>query len=128
MSLFAIVHKDTKEILNPVSFRKYWPNYGSNQLYGWRSPKKTYETLGRAKAGFAHIPEKLKSELEIAEFVYSRSVTDGEELMEERRKKKEKRKTAEDKRLAELRLWRAERELEEARAKVAAAQKEAENP
>lgn len=94
MPLFAIVHKDTKELLSPASFKKFWPNYGSSigsGLYGWRPPKKTYDTLGRAKAGFAHIPEKLKSELEIAEFIYSRSISDGEELREEQRKKKEKK-------------------------------------
>lgn len=79
-TIYAIIFKDTQEILTPESFKKYWPNYGGNNLYGWRAPKKVYYKLGHAKTGFSHIPNKLKSKLAIAEFSPSKIIEDGQKL------------------------------------------------
>lgn len=94
--MFAIIIKETKEILTPDVFKKYWPNYGNNCLSGWKPPKKIYETIGRAKSGFAHCPNELKKDLAIAEFVFGSIIENGEGLavkQEERRAKKEKERT-----------------------------------
>lgn len=110
-SIYAIVFKDTKQILTPDSFKEYWKSYGANSLYGWRAPKKLYFTLGRAKGGFAHIPEELKSKVEIARFDFAESVEDGEKLGE---KQKAAREIKEDKikaRLAKYRLEEAKRKI-----------------
>ena len=95
IELYAIMFKDTQEIVAPDLFKKYWKNYGSNSLYGWNPPKKIYYTLGRARSGFAHIPNEIKDDLAIAKFIFGEIVEDGAELKEKqdkaRKKKEEKR-------------------------------------
>lgn len=94
-TLFVIVWKESGEILDPKSFKKYWPNYGSkrpHRSYGWRPTKKVYYTLGTAKSGFKYIPKEIKKELAIAEFSLDNIVMDGVELekvQEESKLKKE---------------------------------------
>jgi hypothetical protein len=61
-------------ILTPDTFKEYWKNYGGNELYGWRPPKKIYYTLGHAKAGLHWVPEKLRDKVEIHRFVDSGKV------------------------------------------------------
>jgi len=79
-TLYAIIFKESGEVLTPDSIKKYWPSYGTNGLYGWRPPKKIYYTLGKAKQGFSYIPEQLKPKLAIAEFTYFKIVEEGTEL------------------------------------------------
>lgn len=116
--IYAITFKDTGKIVTAKSFKEFWKNYGNNQLYGWRSPKKIYFTLGQAKAGFSHIPSQLKPLLEISSFVREASVIDGEELSKQqeeiRVKKEENRKVLRVKR--ELLL--AERQVKLAQDKL----------
>lgn len=103
--LYVLVIKETKEILTPDSFAKYWENYGRNDLYGWRPAKKIYYTLGTAKAGFAHIPEELKPKISIAIFSFDRFEYDGSLLVEHQ-------KVAKDKKEAKTKEWRAKQDLE----------------
>ena len=86
--LYAIVFKESGEILTPASFKKYWPNYGQNNLYGWRPAKKIYYTEGRAKAGFAYIPDEIKGQLCIAVFTFEKELIDGAILCAEQNKRK----------------------------------------
>ncbi len=69
MELYALV-LDGK-ILTPTLFKEYWKNYGNNDLYGWKPPKKIYFTLGRAKAGKKWIPKELQDKVEIHRFTSS---------------------------------------------------------
>lgn len=117
-SIYAIVFKDTKQILTPDSFKEYWKNYGGNNLYGWRAPKKLYFTIGRAKSGFAHIPEALKLEVEIARFDFAETVEDGEKLQEKQQKVREKREDERQTRAAKYQLEYAGRNLKEAKEKL----------
>lgn len=93
--LYAIIWKESKEILTPESFKKYWPNYGgaSSYLSGWRPPKKIYFKLGQAKSGFAHVPDAAKPFLEIAKFTLDSVVEDGKVLKEKQKQSKDKKKT-----------------------------------
>jgi hypothetical protein len=113
-SIYAIVFKDTKEILTAESFRKFWKSYGSNNLCGWRFPKKLYFTEGKARAGFSHIPSQLKEKVEIARFDFAATVQDGAELAVKQKEKKEKREKCKAARTAAIRLENARRALEEA--------------
>ena len=88
--LYAIVFKDTLKLLTPEESKRRFPNYGQNELYGWRPPKKVYNTLPKAKAGFAHIPDSLKKELCIHPFGPVGEVLDGEALMAEQHARREK--------------------------------------
>lgn len=117
-SIYAIVFKESKQILTPDSFKEYWKNYGGNNLYGWRAPKKLYFTIGRAKSGFAHIPEELKSKVEIARFDFAEAVEDGEKLQEKQQKVREKREDERKIRAAKYQLEYAERNLREAQEKI----------
>lgn len=56
-------------ILTPDSFKEYWKNYGDQQLYGWRPPKKIYYTLGTAKTGLHYVPTQIRDRVEIHKFV-----------------------------------------------------------
>lgn len=116
MELFAIVYKDTLEILTPKSFKKYWPNYGGSYLQGWRPPKKIYYSLGFARSGFSHIPNELKDKLAIAKVSKMEIVQDGESL----------HKNQEEKRLKKELEWKEKRrlyDLECAKANLERAQK-----
>ncbi len=55
-------------ILTPDSFKQYWKNYGGQQLYGWRPPKKIYYTLGAAKNGIRCVPVQIRDRVEIHKF------------------------------------------------------------
>lgn len=117
--LYAINFKESGEILTPESYKKYWPNYGGNNLHGWKAPKKVYYTLGKAKNGFSHVPDQLKPLLEISEFTRTKSLVDGEELMKTQKeakfKKEEKLKiarAAREKKYAEERLAKAKADYE----------------
>ena len=89
MNIYAIVFKDTGELITPRVIREHWPHYGDNSLYGWRPPKKIYDTIGRAKAGFAHLPEKVKDLLSIMEFVPQREIITGPDLRVEQDARRE---------------------------------------
>ena len=99
LKLYAITLKETGELLDPKSFRKYWPNYGGNQLYGWRPAKKIYNTLSRAKAGFNFIPHQIKKDVEISVFVRDCAIVDGEDLVLEQRRGRIKRDISRFKRI-----------------------------
>lgn len=109
-NLYVLTFKDTNEIVTPASFKAHWPNYGSaaGNLQGWRPPKKIYYTLGTAKSGFAHIPDKIKPYIAISEFTWTRDLVDGDKLKDEQKVRKAKKKLAEDQKLA---IYRAEQEL-----------------
>ena len=122
--LYAIVITETKELLDPNTFEAYWKNYGRNQLYGWRKPKKIYLTIGQARSGFAHIPQAMKEHLSIAEFKFHDFVQDGKDLMIEQKVKKEiKEKKRQEKNakyrleIAQQNFERAAKELENAKRK-----------
>ena len=85
-TLYALVFKESGEILTPDSFKQHWPNYGGNWLQGWRPPKKVYYKIGHAKTGFSHIPDAIKPSIAIAEFSVSKIVQDGEELLAKQKK------------------------------------------
>lgn len=89
--LYAIVFKSDKKLVTPSELKKRWPKYGTNGLYGWRPPKRVYDTLGKAKAGFAHLPEDLKPELCIHPFGPVGSPIDGVKLAAEQIDRREKR-------------------------------------
>jgi len=114
--LYAITLKETGEVLNAKSFAKYWKNYGSNQLYGWRMPKKVYTTLGQAKSGFAHVPFDLKSHLEISIFTRSSAAMDGESLRDDQEERRAKKDQVRKERIAKNRLKQAEAAVEKAKA------------
>lgn len=96
--VFAIVFKDTNEILTPDTFKKYWPGYGSNNLYGWRPPKKIYYTIGTARSGFSHIPDKIKPKLAIATFGFVKLIEDGAELYKKQEANRGKREALREQR------------------------------
>lgn len=110
-TLYAIVITQTKEILDPESFKKYWKNYGSNWLCGWRKPKKVYLKLGQAKCGFAHIPEEMKPHLSIAEFTFKDFIIDGGQIQEEQKNRKDAERQRRNEKLAKYRLRIAEDNL-----------------
>ena len=112
--IYAIVYKKTKEIVTPKSFKQYWPNYGSNDLYGWRPAKKMYETLGQARRGFSFIPNLLKGDLDIAIFTFKEVVEDGSELSRKQAESKKKRELNKQKSQAKWAIKRAEQQLFEA--------------
>lgn len=114
--LYAINFIDSGEVLTTESFMKYWPNYSSNSLRGWRPPKKIYYTLGRAKGGFAYIPEQLKPFLEISEFTKSKSLINGADLMVIQKEIKEVKAEEKRIRVAKAELERAENRLKQAQA------------
>jgi hypothetical protein len=114
--LYAINFIETGEILTPESFKEYWKNYGGNSLHGWRPPKKIYYTLGRAKGGFAYIPEQLKPLLEISEFTKSKSLILGSDLMVTQKEKREAKLEEKKVRIAKAELERAENRLKQAQA------------
>lgn len=99
-TLYAIVFKDTNEILTEVKIREVYPSYGSGS---YRVGKKVYFTLGTAKSGYSHLPDKLKSLAKIQEFGPSGASYDGDALEAEYQKRLEKRIQAEDRRMAKLR-------------------------
>jgi HD-like signal output (HDOD) protein len=116
MKLYAIVFKESKEILDPKTIKKYWPNYGSagsSGLYGWRPPKKIYDTLGRARTGFAHIPEQIKDQLAIATFTFDEFVEDGDDIKKVQEANREKKKILKEKRLLKYQKERLERDKAE---------------
>jgi hypothetical protein len=82
-TLYALIFKESGEIVTPESFKKYWKNYGDADgwLQGWRPPKKVYYTVGHAKSGFAHIPSEIKPLVSIAEFSFSKILDDGDSLI-----------------------------------------------
>jgi hypothetical protein len=114
--LYAINFIESGELLTPATFMKYWDNYGSNNLRGWRPPKKVYDTLGRAKGGFAYIPEQLKPFLEISEFTKNKSVILGSDLMVTQKAVREKKIEKEKVRRAKYALENAEMKLKQAQA------------
>jgi|LakMenEpi03Aug12_release.lakeMendotaPanAssembly.Ray.scaffolds.fasta_scaffold178645_4 hypothetical protein len=114
MTLYAIIIKDTQELLNPKTFKSYWKNYGNNSLYGWRVPKKVYDSIGRAKAGFSHVPEEMKDKLAIAEFKISDILIEGTELKKIQDEKKERQEKEREQRNLRYKLERAEKELKQA--------------
>lgn len=113
-TLFVIIWKESEEILTPDSFKKYWPNYGSNNLHGWRPAKKIYYKMGQAKNGFSYIPDEIKPELAIAEFSLDKIVLGGVELNETQQKAKAKRIAKQEKNRADWELKLAEEKLKEA--------------
>jgi hypothetical protein len=124
--IYAIVIKETGEVLDTRTLKKYWPNYGANELQGWRPPKKTYTKLGFAKTGFAHCPEIIKPDLAIGIFEMTEVVIDGKELDIEQKSRKEKRKLERQKRIYEYRikLYKDRKhELEEYKTKLAETEK-----
>ena len=112
--VFAIVFKDTGEILTPKVFDKYWPNYGSSGLCGWRPPKKIYYTLGTARSGFSHIPDKIKPKLAIATFGFVKLIEDGAELYKKQEANRGKREALREQRDAEYQMKAAQAALERA--------------
>jgi hypothetical protein len=108
-------------ILTPESFKEYWKNYGQaslSGLYGWRPAKKIYYTLGQAKAGLAHVPEQIKSKVEIHRFASAGKVADTETVLSEQKDRKAKKELAYKKRAiewAEQNLRSKELELENLR-------------
>lgn len=117
--LYAIVFTKTGEVLDAASFKEYWKNYGSNQLYGWRKPKKIYDNLGAAKRGFAHVPAELKPHLSIAEFCLDKVVLDGGELAVDQARKRLETESRKQERRAAYELQQAERELAAAQRRLA---------
>lgn len=116
--LYAIVIKETKEILDADSFKEYWKNYGdagSRGLYGWRKPKKIYTKLHLAKTGFSHVPEQMKPHLAIATFKFSDFVVDGGELKEEQKIRREQKHKKIEERRAKYQLELARKKFEEAK-------------
>lgn len=112
ITLYSIAFKETGEPLTPESFKKYWPNYGRNDLYGWRPPKKVYYSLGNAKKGFVHIPDELKPKLVIAEFTMSKIVEDGSELAKKQAEAKFKLEKQREIAANEYRISELKRQLE----------------
>ena len=85
-TLYALIFKDSGEILTPDSFKEHWPNYGGSWLQGWRPPKKVYYKIGHAKSGFSHIPDQIKPSIAIAEFTVSKIIEDGKNLVDKQKK------------------------------------------
>lgn len=121
--IYAINFKESGEVLTPESFKKYWPNYGSNSLYGWRAPKKIYYKLGQAKTGFSHIPEQLKPYLEISEFAKVKSVIDGADLMISQKENREIKEKKVKERRAKWQLERAKFDYEKAKSALESIEK-----
>ena len=119
--LYAIVIKETKEILDADSIKEYWNNYGdasSRGLYGWIKPKKIYTKLHLAKTGFSHIPEQMKPHLAIATFTFNDFVVDGNKLKEEQKLRREDKKRKREERNAKYQLELARKEFEDAKLKL----------
>ncbi len=116
--IYAIVWKESKEVLSPQSYEKYWPSYGQNSLYGWRPPKKIYFKLGLAKSGFSHIPEQMKPLLEIAKFTFSETVADGNTLMQKQKITKQEKEKLRKQRHAQYELKQAQKALEQAQKNI----------
>lgn len=116
--LFAIVFKESMEILTPDSFKQYWPNYGSNNLYGWRPAKKVYYKLGHAKRGFSFIPDDLKPKLAIAKVTNFELIEDGESLQIQQKINKEKKEQERKIAYEEWQMKKALQDFESSKAKL----------
>lgn len=57
------------ERLDPKIWKKYSKNYGNNQLYGWRPPKKVYYTIGHARNGIRYLPKEIQPDIQIVRYV-----------------------------------------------------------
>lgn len=112
--IYAIVFKETNEIVTPDSFCEYWERYGLNNLQGWGPPKKLYYTLGRARSGFSHMPSQIKDKTAIAKFVFGEIVEDGAELKEKQDKARKKKDDAREERNLVWKRERAEAEFKRA--------------
>ena len=117
MKLYVLLIKDTQELISPQLVKQYWKTYGSassSGLYGWRPPKKIYDSLGRAKAGFAHIPAGMKPLVEIAVFEKTESILDGSELQQEQEQKLVLRRQKKEERSLKYLVEKAQQDLEKA--------------
>ncbi len=72
--IYGICFKDTKDLVSAQSFKKYWPNYGGNNLHGWRPPRKVYHTLPAAKSGLRFVPKDIRDKVAIYELVATNKV------------------------------------------------------
>lgn len=118
--LFVIVWKESKEILTPDTFKKYWPSYGAggSGLHGWRPPKKVYYKPGLARTGFSHIPDAIKPFVEIAKFTFESVKEDGATLAVKQKEARAKKEAAREKAAAEYRMRAAEENLKRAQQEV----------
>ncbi len=57
------------ELLDPKIWKKYSQNYGTNELYGWRPPKRIYYTRGYAKSGIRNLPKQIQADIEIVRYI-----------------------------------------------------------
>lgn len=93
--IYAIVFKDTNEVITEERIREIWPSYGHGS---YRVAKKVYFTLGTAKSGFSRLPDQIKSELKIQEFHPTGNSIPGEVIVEEYQKRAVKKKAADERR------------------------------
>ena len=117
MELYVLLIKETQEVVSAKSIKQYWKSYGSSSaygLYGWRPPKKIYDSLGRAKAGFAHIPADMKPLVEIAVFEKTESILEGSELQQEQDQKLILRRQKQEEQSLKYLVEKAQQDLEKA--------------
>ena len=77
-SFYAIVLKDTNEIVTEDLIKQYCPDY---HVTAFR--KKVYFTIGTAKNGFASIPDDMQTFVKIQEFTPNGVSLDGVDLQNE---------------------------------------------
>jgi len=65
--VFAL-HLNGKLISQNV-WKDFSKNYGSNELQGWKPPKRLYYKLGHAKNGIRHLPKQIQNKVEIVKYV-----------------------------------------------------------
>jgi len=116
---YAIVLKNTKQVLSPDTIRQNYPNYGGNVLYGWKPPKKVYYKVGHAKSAYTLLPEKIRSLCVIVPLGIIGEELDMGKIVREATERREKKEAAQAKRRALRQAAIAERELAEARKTLA---------
>jgi len=118
LEIYVICWDETQEPLTPASFKKYWPNYGSNSLHGWTPPKKVYYSIGNARRGFAHIPDEIKSKVSIYQTKELEKVQNGSELAEKQKVAKIKKEKAAEMRYARYEKEKAEKVIEDMKKRI----------
>ena len=65
--IYALHYKG--ELVSASVWKEHSKNYGGQQLYGWRPPKKMYAKVGHARAALRHLPQAMQDDVEIMRYV-----------------------------------------------------------
>lgn len=53
------------KLLDTKVWKEYSKSYGTNELYGWRPPKRIYYKISHARNGIKHLPKQIQNKVKI---------------------------------------------------------------